>query len=618
MPDRISPLLIAPWIEVASLRDWVQQVDVIRMLEKYRLTLDLLLSNFLNTLQLNSSEKTPLGYTVAINVYDLFSQDDQAEWHFDPSRMEFFTGLFLKVGRPVVVNLRANHFVGEDPLVAELMSHEDSYARLNDDAPVQDLYYSNPMFGPTFSLDERIPLNQYRFGGFRQAASMLAEFDRQHPGIIHAVTLAGELHHFLPELANPMAAGQFDGARMTDYSPQSIRDFIAWLKPRHETISQLNARFGTSFASWEEVEPPRWDFRANPEAPAWSQMDSYADGLLPVFGWAKPYGSVVIYLDAKPLGKADYGLSRLDVYDNVPILMNSDVGFRFTIDYRKLTPGRHILHIVLEKPDGSRYLMGARGLNIEGSPQGNLDGIDFRALDILPGCEDEAGSFAWLDHPPDDLALRFNPYAAEWQEFREFQVEVLLTKFAEIAVEAGIAPEKLYSHQIMPQFEGSWNRVAFAVTEKVPAGKLFLPGLDLYGGACMFRGLPAFLQGVRYGVPELHPRMGKYGSREIFLKTLQYHRDLGASFISPYFMALREPAGQRATTDPQNLQDALLIHPLNIAVGSLFFHSALVRFLNSEPLPPAATPAAAAAPPTTAHRPFASALSSLLKRKKSS
>ena len=96
----------------------------------------------------------------------------------------------------------------------------------------------------------------------------------------------------------------------------------------------------------------------------------------------------------------------------------------------------------------------------------------------------------------------------------------------------------------------------------------------------MYRHMPQFLQGTRYAVPELHPRMGKSVSREVFLKCLQHHRDLGADFVSPYFMALREPAGQRTTADPQNLQDSLLIHPLNIAVGSFFFYKALVKFLN--------------------------------------
>ena len=369
---------------------------------------------------------------------------------------------------------------------------------------------------------------------------------------------------------------------MTDYSPDSVREFIAWLKTRYSTLEKLNQRFQTCFPTWEEVEPPRFDFRANPEAPAWSHMDSYANGELPVFGWAKPFpGAITIYLDASPFGRAECGLSRLDVYDAVPTLEVSDVGFRCAFDYRTLAPGPHVLHVVIEREDGRKFRMGVRKFHIAGEPQGTLDGIDSGALDILPGCVDEAGSFAWLDHPPDELALRCNPYAAEWQQFREDQAEALLEKFAGIAVESGIAPGKLYSHQIMPQFEGSWNRVAFAMPGTLAVKGLFSAGIDLYGGAVFYRDLKRFLKGTRYAVTELHPRMGKNGSQDTFMRAFEYHRDLGADFVCPYFMALREPSGLRTTADPQNLQDALLIHPLNIAVGSLFFYSAMMKFLNN-------------------------------------
>jgi hypothetical protein len=42
-------------------------------------------------------------------------------------------------------------------------------------------------------------------------------------------------------------------------------------------------------------------------------------------------------------------------------------------------------------------------------------------------------------------------------------------------------------------------------------------------------------------------------------------------------MALREPCGSAA-----NPVDALIIHPVNPTYGSLFFHSALVEFLNTD------------------------------------
>jgi hypothetical protein len=514
---------------------------------------------------------------IAINVYDLFGKDSSGQWVFDHAQMKFFTDLFLEVGRPVVINLRANHFVGEGPLVDELITHESSFARLNDDSTVKEIYYRNAVFAPTFSLDDSIPLNHYRFGGFRQVIDLLVAFDRKNPGMIHAITLAGEIHHFLAELADPGAAGKFDGARMTDYSPASVRDFRDWLKLRHVSLGRLNERFGTPFESWEEVSPPRHNLSTEDTAPRWQHMDSYANGILPVFGWATPPldGVLDVYLNGAHLGEAEYGLSRLDVYEAIPWLRDSDIGFRFDLDFRALAAGPHLIHVVLQRDDGRRFLVGRRSIVIGDRKTSSTPGA-FPGLDDLPEPFDNRGRVAWLDHPPEAMRLFFNPFAAEWQLFREHQVNALLLKFAQIAVDAGVDPHKLYSHQIMAQFEGCWNRVAFAVTDEAPPDNLFAPGVDLYGGSAIYRGLAGFTRGRRYAVPELHPRMGKRISKDVFLQALKYHRELGANFVCPYFTALREPHGAAA-----NPVDALLIHPLNPAFGSLFFHSALVEFLNT-------------------------------------
>jgi hypothetical protein len=576
MPDRDSSFLVAPWIEVPSLHEWQKDPDTVALLQKNGLTPGLLLRNHLDSLQ-PSATRGPiqLGYMMAINVYDLFAKDSSGHWAFDPSKLKFFTDVFLEVGRPVVINLRANHFVGEGPLVDELMTHDSSFALLNDNSRVQEIYYRNAIFAPTFSLDDSIPLNHYRFGGFRQATEILAAFDRLNPGVIHAVTLAGELHHFLSELADPMAAGRFEGARMTDYSPASVRYFREWLKLRHVGVGQLNDRFGTPFQTWEDVEPPRHDLRAEPDGPRWMHMDSYVNGVLPIFGWVASLsdGIINVYLDGVHVGEADYGLSRLDVYEAIPWLRDGDIGFRFDLDYRSLS-GPHIIHVVLQSSDGRRFLLGRRSIVI-GECHAHPRETFLRGLDDLSELVDPRGRLAYLDHPPEGMHLLFNPYAAEWQIFREQQVNALLLRFAELAVEAGVDPQKLYSHQIMAQFEGSWNRVAFAGTAEPPPGALFAPGVDLYGAAAIYRGLPDFTKGRKYAVPELHPRMGKRMSKDVFIQALKYHRALGASFVCPYFTALREPHGAAA-----NPVDALMIHPLNPALGSLFFHSALVEFLN--------------------------------------
>lgn len=489
--------------------------------------------------------------------------------------MSSYTELFREVGRPVVVNLRANHFVGEGALVDELVRDESSFALINNGLNLREVYYTNTILAPTFSIDDRIPLNKYRFGGFRQAVRKLAEFDRESPGLIYAVTLAGELHHFLPELANSSAQGRFEGALMTDYSSASIEDFRNWLRSRYGSIAEVNSRFGTAFESWDELDPPRIDIRGDSSEPLWTHMDSYADGILPVFGWAEPNpgSEILVYIDNLEIGRAEYGLSRTDVYEAIDRLGDSDVGFRYDLNYRLLSSGQHVIHVVLRQADGSSFLIGRRALIVGRnpcSPAGVASSLDEHRPAV-----DERGGFAWLDHPPEGLSLVFNPYAAEWQSFRECQVDTLLEKFASIAVEEGFDRKKLYSHQIMPQFEGTWNRLAFAVAAKSPQSDLFAPGVDLYGGAAVYRHLSEFVKGKAYGVTECHPRMGKAHSMDIFRRTLEYHRKSGARFISPYYVAMRNPV-----LPDGNLVSAMVIHPLNPAYGSMFYYSALVEFLN--------------------------------------
>ena len=578
MSDPEAPFLVAPWIEVPSLFECCADPDTVALFHRNGLTAGLLLRNLLDSLQpRGAGGPIRLGYMIGMSVYDLFGKDDTGQWTFDDSQIKFFTDLFLEVGRPVVINLRANHFVGEGPLADELIGHESSFALLNDGSRVQEVYYRNAVFAPTFSLDEGIVLNRYRFGGFRKAIEALMEFDRRNPGIVHAITLAGELHHFLSELADPTAAGRFDDARMTDYSPASVRDFRAWLKLRHLGLDRMNDCYGTPFKTWDEVDPPRRDLmRAEGAGPRWMHMDSYANGLLPIFGWAAlaPGCVLDVYLDGVILGEAEYGLSRLDVYEAIPWLKDSDIGFRFEMDYRGLDAGTHVIHVVLRCNDGHRLLVGRRHITVGGGAM-HASG-EMRGLDDLSESVDERGRIAWLDRPSEGIRLLFNPYAAEWQTFREHQVNALLLKFATIAVEAGADSERLYSHQIMAQFEGSWNRVAFAGTPLAPSpGELFAPGFDLYGGSAVYRGLLNFTGGRKYAVPELHPRMGRYASKDVFLAALKYHRALGANFVCPYFTALREQHGAAA-----NAVDALMIHPLNPAFGSLFFYSALIEFLN--------------------------------------
>lgn len=566
--------LVAPLIEEDGIRSWYEDAELAEMLRKSGLRPAAMLQGFLSTLNGNGpATGVELGYMLSINVYDLFSKD--SEWLFDPDKFQFFIDFIRDVGRPVVINLRANHFVGEGELARELAADESSLARTNDGSAIREMYFSNFTFAPVFSLDERIPLNQFRFDGFRKATAMLARFDREYPGILRAVTLAGELHHFVGNLEDSNAAGRFAGVQITDYSDASIRDFAAWLRGRYASVDELNEVFGTPFASWVDVTPPRIDLTGQGGEPLWMHMDSYCAGLVPIFGWADlgDADRIEVFLDGERLGATRYHLSRMDVYDALPHLTRSDVGFRYDLDYSNLSHGLHTIHLVLQRPDGSPLLLGRRTLRVGSADAGGAP-VAYEDLDCLAAAS-AAGLGSWVDHPEDGQVLLFNRFAAEWQRFREFQVSSLLDAFTCIALESGIDQNKIYSHQITSQLEGSWNYAAFAVDARVLAEAVCLPGLNLYGGSVTSPHLALLTGGRRYGVPELHPRMDKLGSRSIFRRTLEYHRQNGAAFVCPYFMSIE----WRKFSGPRNLMGDMQIDPLNPVLGSSFFHLALQEFL---------------------------------------
>jgi hypothetical protein len=60
-------------------------------------------------------------------------------------------------------------------------------------------------------------------------------------------------------------------------------------------------------------------------------------------------------------------------------------------------------------------------------------------LDALPEVSG-VGVAGYVDHPADEQAVLYNPFAAEWQRFREIQVSSLLATFARIALESGLDP----------------------------------------------------------------------------------------------------------------------------------------------------------------------------------
>ena len=79
-------------------------------------------------------------------------------------------------------------------------------------------------------------------------------------------------------------------------------------------------------------------------------LDYASSGRLAIYGWAAGNGQgpakVRIFIDGKDVGYAERGLSRMDVYQAIPTLGTSAVGYRYYLDFRKMSKGIHVVDVV--------------------------------------------------------------------------------------------------------------------------------------------------------------------------------------------------------------------------------------------------------------------------------
>lgn len=574
-----SSFLIAPWIEIESLRK--RDLNHKKGSSENKIPSWAVFKSLLDSMEPHGpAGSVQLGYTVSVNIYDLFAKQASGEWRFQPELMNYFLVLIKNVSRPVVVHLSMNHFVGTSGLAQWIAEDPKSLARFQDDDVCCEKYFESEVIGFTFSQNPELRINKYRFNGLRKAAEMLADFEKKNPSLIRAITIAGEIHQFLPHLSDPSGAGRYENVKTTDYSQASIADFRLHLQKKYGTVTKMNQELETAFPVWADVVPPRWDLRGDKAAPAFLHMDSFAHGSFPVSGWLAPKtGDVIeIFVNGLAQGKADLDQSRLDVYEAIENFHRADVGFYKDVSYRKLPPGRHLLEVILKR-GGSEYLLEERYFSVcPNLPKGNpFTKCSFSEPDktsSTPGRVrfirgDDKNPTFYLDHPKDGGRYWFNRFAEEWQTFRESQVQLLIEEFSKTAVASGLPLQKLFSHSMTPFFEGSWNRAAFALTEKSVVGSGLNLGINLYGGSAISNFVLGFAKGRSYGICELNPRMGKYPDRGIFSEILRRHQQNGAQFVSPYFMTLDSPQEGALT--------GLAIGPLNTAYASNFVYQAIVE-----------------------------------------
>ncbi len=583
-----QPLIIAPTVEGIYLCDEAVADKKIRTLKeayafcrKRGMDGATAVTRLLDTLEPGGPKgSVQIGYTATLQLLDLYHRTGKG-WEIDDSKVDSFLNVIRKIPRPVVVYFPADHFDSLGPIVEDLRKTPENLMQLRDGKPLQLDYFGYSILPYTLATNPEIPVNHYRFKALEHVAKKIQELPLPVQNRIVAYTLAGELHHMFPDFENGM--GAYSDIRVTDYSPESIEGFRQWLRTHYRDIQRFKAQTGLDYASFDVIPAPSKDIRKEKLGSFGEHYDAYADGTLPVAGWlwdpAQIVDKINLYVDGKLVGPMARSLNRLDVYRAVDEITNPNTGFRRDIDFSKLKPGPHVAQVVVLSK-GRRYKMADVDFVVVPRDQSSPPpGLEPRRLGWMPAFTalERKGVRSWLDMPPPLQDVYYNPLARDWNHYRESQVFNFLKTFHERALKAGLPAAKLYSHQIIPDVNPSWNPQLFASTQTLDGKAPWKQGLNMYGGATNSDWLRGFMKqhqiGSGYGAPEFNPQQWKLDGTH--LAALKAHYDAGATFISPYYFSV---INQRFKGAAEHGVNRMELSPDNPKDGSDKFYKAIVEF----------------------------------------
>lgn len=468
--------------------------------------------------------KVQIGYTVGINLLE-FTGTQQG-----PERMAAYTATLKNIKRPVVLYLFANHFAGSG---IDRSQFADALAKFPDQSVPNEKYFEGGILPLSLNMAPTLSINKRRFEALAEVGRWYKKLPADVRARVVAITMAGELHHFYDDFANGM--GRFDAIRVTDYGPDTVRNFQSWLAQRHGDINRLNALLGTSFSGFDKVIPPSRDIRKTTLKHIGEHFDSYAHGVLPIEGWldALPPGhALTVYLDGKPVGTAEYGLNRQDVYEAVETVKTARVGFRYLLDFSNLPRGKHTVQVIVDGPKG--FELAKRTISIMGQSQASIQNLSRET-----GARSAPKEVRfWLDRPANDQAFFYNPLAKDWYEYRSGQVTQAYDAWFDRAVASGLPAEKLYTHQIAVATVGGWNPVLAASDGSLQDQHRYKKGINVYAGSASVELLRRHYlgPGEAFGVPEFHTQAWKDPAAP--LRILREFQSGGAAFVSPYFLSM--------------------------------------------------------------------------------
>ena len=497
-----------------------------------------------------------MGYTLHLPLLKFLQRDAGGAWVPDEAALDRAARTVRDTDRPVVLYLFSTHFSSGAAAEAALATDAANLLQTPRGALGRDRYLDSDIYPWSFvRTDNGITMaRETVIKALLQKICALPPTARQH---IRAVTLLGELHHMFPRFEDGMGfAGDY---LVTDYSDASKQGFRRYLETHFgDSIAKLNQALGSSFQAFDQIPLPAKDIRTQRLSSFWEHIDSSAGGYLPVSGWVyagkamhidAPW--VRIYLDGHQVGRVQARYGRQDVLAARADVRTANVGWRFDLPFAATPAGLHQLEAVLEGGTGGLIHLGTRTVAIMDRAQSTP-----RAPPLfkpISAADPPAGLPFSLDTPAESSAFYFNPLVPLWNAFRAQQVRDYLEHFRGVVSIDCIAPQRIYSHQILPFVNPGWDASKFAVENDLDVPPNLMLGVSLYGEASYGRSFFDWFGTTGrsvYGVTEFHP-LRAMGAQELG-QVLQRHADHGASFLSFFADAAGTPPWREGVSNPMS------------------------------------------------------------------
>ncbi|PJI99207.1 hypothetical protein CLU85_4049 [Acidovorax sp. 69] len=523
-----------------------------------------LVESTLSELQPRRSTLGPyqLGYTLPVPLLQLFRPAADG-WAIDNDTVGRLVRTVRDTERPLILYLFSTHFATDAPLEKALSLDPTNLAQTRDGPLTPGRYYDSVINNWTFA-NTQTELTSRRVQATQALLKEICRLPAQDIGKIKGVTLLGELHHLFPDFEAGM--GFNTPYRATDYSPPSVAGFRQFLQREFASIGQLNRVLGANYASFDEVLPPSRDIRTEPLQRFTEHIDSFAQGSLPIAGWAymkQSEGSttpawVHVYRNGVFVGKTLVNQGRQDVLAAKPEFGDANTGWRLDMDFRHLRTGLYRIDVFLEQKPGQLTPLGTRSIALMDRLQSAPQALPQNPLPAATPAD--ASLQAHIDMPTDQSAYYYNPLVPLWHAFRQKQVVDYLEFFDGVVNQSCLASIPHYTHQIIPFTNPSWDANKYAIQASLrPMGSIRL-GVSLYGDATYGKTFSQWYGKTAhngYGVTEFHPL--KAMDPSAVQRMLGQHAAQGAEFLSfflePRWQGKRVPRNHNLfSLDPSNTQ----------------------------------------------------------------